>query len=164
MKLASKISPCLWFDGQAEEAAEFYVSVFENSRITEIARYPEAGQEIHGRPAGSVMTVDFELDGQSFIALNGGPEFTFNEALSLSIDCENQAEVDRYWDRLATDGGQPIQCGWVKDKFGVSWQVIPRRLPELMADSDRARAARVMEAMLQMIKIDVAQLEAAAEG
>jgi predicted 3-demethylubiquinone-9 3-methyltransferase (glyoxalase superfamily) len=157
-----KIAPCLWFDNQAEEAARFYAGIFKNSKIGRISRYGEAGQEVHHRPPGSVMTVEFELEGQPFTALNGGPVFQFNEAISFQIDCENQQEVDYYWNKL-TPGGDPNaqQCGWLKDKFGVSWQVVPRRLAELMSDPDPAKAGRAMEAMLPMKKIDIAALERA---
>jgi predicted 3-demethylubiquinone-9 3-methyltransferase (glyoxalase superfamily) len=153
----SKITPCLWFDTQGEEAAEFYTSIFKNSRIRNIARYGEAGL----RPAGTVMTVSFELDGQPFIALNGGPDFTFNEAISFQIDCKSQAEVDEYWSRLA-EGGEEGPCGWLKDLYGVSWQVVPTRLTELLDDPDPETSQRVMSAMLQMKKIDIAALEDAA--
>jgi predicted 3-demethylubiquinone-9 3-methyltransferase (glyoxalase superfamily) len=153
-----KISPCLWFDTEAEEAANFYTSVFKNSRIVRIARYGEAGP----RPAGMVMTVDFELDGQEFIALNGGPEFTFNEALSLQVYCADQEEVDYFWDRLS-EGGEPGPCGWLKDKYGVSWQVIPTVLSELVSDPDLAKSQRVMAAMLKMGKIEIEDLQRAAE-
>lgn len=160
-----KISPCLWFDHEAEEAARFYIGIFENSKITEISRYGEAGKEIHGRPPGSVMTVAFELDGQSFTALNGGPVFKFNEAVSFQIECDTQAEVDHYWNRLS-EGGDPRaqQCGWVKDKFGLSWQVVPKVLQELVTDPDPARAGRAFDAMLSMKKLDIAALRRAADG
>ena len=160
MPLTQRIAPCLWFDSQAEEAAKFYVSVFKNSRIVSVARYGKAGQETHHRPPGSVMTVGFELDGQSFTALNGGPVFTFNEAVSLQISCETQEEIDYYWDKLSS-GGDPRaqQCGWLKDKYGLSWQVVPTVLPELLKDHDSARAARAMEAMLRMKKIDIGELQ-----
>lgn len=153
------ITPCLWFDTEGEEAASFYVSVFPNSRITEVAHYGEGGP----RPAGTVMTVAFELDGEPFTALNGGPQFSFDEAISFEITCEDQGEVDHYWDAL-TDGGEESQCGWLKDRFGVSWQVVPKALPELLADPDAERARRVMEAMLTMKKIDVAALRSAYDG
>ena len=153
-----KITPFLWFDTEGEDAAEFYVSVFPNSRIVDVQHYGEAGP----RPAGSVMTVAFELEGQRFVALNGGPDFTFNEAISFEVECGDQDEVDGYWSALTEGGGQPGPCGWLKDKFGVSWQIVPRRLTELLADSDRAKAQRVMAAMLQMGKIDIAELEQAA--
>jgi predicted 3-demethylubiquinone-9 3-methyltransferase (glyoxalase superfamily) len=153
-----KISPCLWFDGVAEEAAEFYTSLFPNSRIDSVDRAP--GDTPSG-PKGSVLTVPFTLAGRSYIALNGGPDFKFNEAISLSIDCEDQAEVDRYWDALIANGGEPSVCGWLKDRFGVSWQVIPRQLPQLLASPDRDAAERVLQAMLKMTKIEVAELERA---
>jgi predicted 3-demethylubiquinone-9 3-methyltransferase (glyoxalase superfamily) len=153
-----KLTPFLWFDTEGEDAARFYTSVFPNSRIVETQRYGEAGP----RPAGSVMTVAFELEGQRFVALNGGPDFTFNEAISFAVECEDQAEVDRYWDTLTEDGGAPGPCGWLKDRFGVSWQIVPRRLTELLADEDREKAQRVMAAMLQMGKIEIAELERAA--
>jgi predicted 3-demethylubiquinone-9 3-methyltransferase (glyoxalase superfamily) len=152
----SKITPFLWFDDQAEEAANFYVSIFPNSKIGTIARYGDAGPG----PKGQVMTIAFELDGQPFIALNGGPYFTFSEAISFAIDCADEAEVDRYWDALL-EGGEASQCGWLKDRFGLSWQVVPRRLFELMGDENPARSKAVTEAMLKMVKLDVAALEAA---
>jgi predicted 3-demethylubiquinone-9 3-methyltransferase (glyoxalase superfamily) len=154
-----KITPCLWFDTQAEEAANYYVSVFKNSRIVNVTHFGEAGP----REAGLVLTVEFELDGESFTALNGGPEFTFDEAISFQIDCADQAEVDYFWERLAEDGEEG-PCGWVKDKYGVSWQVIPRIMPELLTDPDPARAQRAMAAMLQMRKLDVQALRDAADG
>jgi predicted 3-demethylubiquinone-9 3-methyltransferase (glyoxalase superfamily) len=162
MRVAQRITPCLWFDHQAEQAATFYVSVFKNSRITSIARYSKAGHEIHGRPAGSVMTVAFELDGQSFTALNGGPAFTFNEAISLQVNCDTQEEVDYYWERLSK-GGDPRaqQCGWLKDKYGLSWQIVPTVLPEMLKDHESAKAQRAMDAMLRMKKIDIGELERA---
>jgi predicted 3-demethylubiquinone-9 3-methyltransferase (glyoxalase superfamily) len=153
----SKITPCLWFDTQGEEAAEHYTSIFPNSRITQVARYGEAGP----RPAGTVMTVSFELDGQKFVALNGGPQFTFDEAISFQVDCGSQEEVDEYWSRLG-EGGEEGPCGWLKDRFGVSWQIVPRRLQELLDDPDAETSQRVMAAMLQMRKIDIAALEDAA--
>ena len=151
------LTPCLWFDTEGEEAATLYTSVFPNSKIREVARYGEAGP----RPAGTVMTVSFELNGQRFLALNGGPDFKFNEAISFQIDCEDQEEVDRYWSKLS-EGGEEGPCGWLKDRFGVSWQVVPTRLPELLGDADRAKAQRVMAAMLKMKKIQIDELEAAA--
>ena len=154
-----KITPCLWFDTQGEEAAEFYTSIFPNSRIVDVAHYGEAGP----RDAGTVMVVKFELDGQEFVALNGGPEFTFDEAISFQIDCADQDEVDRYSEAL-TDGGEQGPCGWVKDRFGLSWQVVPARLIELLADPDEAKAQRAMAAMLEMRKIDIAAVEAAADA
>ena len=153
-----KITPCLWFDTEGEEAASLYISLFKNSRIVDIARYGEAGP----REAGTVMTVSFELDGQPFVALNGGPDFTFNEAVSFQIDCANQEEVDHFWEGLS-EGGSEGPCGWLKDRFGVSWQVIPAALTELLSDPDPARAQRAMACMLTMGKIDIAALRAAAD-
>jgi predicted 3-demethylubiquinone-9 3-methyltransferase (glyoxalase superfamily) len=151
-----KITPCLWFDTKGEDAAKFYVSVFPNSRIVQVNHYGEAGP----RPAGTVMTVDFELDGEQFMALNGGPEFTFDEAISFSIDCADQEEVDHYWSKLS-EGGEESVCGWVKDKFGLSWQVVPSILPKLLSDPDQRKAQAAMKAMLGMKKLDVAELQAA---
>jgi predicted 3-demethylubiquinone-9 3-methyltransferase (glyoxalase superfamily) len=156
-----KIAPCLWFNGQAEEAAQFYTSLFPDSRIEKVNRAPV---ENPSTPAGAVLTVDFTVSGQKFIGLNGGPDFQFNEAISFSIDCEDQAEVDRYWDGLIAGGGEPSVCGWLKDRFGMSWQVIPKALEQYLNGSDRAGAARAMEAMLQMTKIDVTKLREAYEG
>jgi predicted 3-demethylubiquinone-9 3-methyltransferase (glyoxalase superfamily) len=165
MATAQAIIPCLWFDSQAEEAAQFYTGIFKNSRIKTIARYGEAGREVHGRPAGSVMTVEFELNGQPFTALNGGPHFKFNEAISFQIMCRTQEEVDHYWNKLS-QGGDPKaqQCGWLKDKYGLSWQVVPVVLLDMMSDPDREKSGRAMEAMLQMKKLDIAALERAYEG
>jgi len=165
MTNTQKISPCLWFDRQAEEAARFYTAIFPNSKIGKISRYGEAGQEVHGMKVGTVMTVAFELDGQSFTALNGGPVFRFNEAISFQVFCESQDEVDNYWKRLS-DGGDPKaqQCGWLKDKFGVSWQIVPTVLIEMLTDSDGGKSQRVMKAMLQMKKIDIAKLRKAFDG
>lgn len=153
------ITPCLWFDTEAEEAAQFYTSVFPRSRIVNVSHYGSAGP----RPEGMVMTVDFELDGRSFVALNGGPDFRFNEAISLQVDCKDQDEVDRLWETLS-DGGEKGPCGWLKDSYGLSWQIIPSALPKLLADPDHEKAQRVMAAMLQMRKIDVGELERAAEA
>jgi predicted 3-demethylubiquinone-9 3-methyltransferase (glyoxalase superfamily) len=152
-----ELTPCLWFDTQGEEAANFYVSVFPNSRILHVSRYGEAGP----REAGTVMTVSFELDGKKFLALNGGPEFAFSEAISFQVDCKSQDEVDHYWNALA-DCGEEGPCGWLKDRFGLSWQVVPSRLPELLSGADREKAQRVMAAMMKMRKIDIAELERAA--
>jgi predicted 3-demethylubiquinone-9 3-methyltransferase (glyoxalase superfamily) len=162
---APAITPCLWFDTQAEEAARFYTGIFKNSSTGTITRYGEAGREVHGRPAGTVMTVEFELNGQPFTALNGGPNFKFNEAVSFQIMCRTQEEVDHYWDRLS-EGGDPKaqQCGWLKDKYGLSWQVVPTVLVEMMSDPDREKSGRAMEAMLQMKKLDIAALKRAYEG
>jgi predicted 3-demethylubiquinone-9 3-methyltransferase (glyoxalase superfamily) len=154
-----EITPWLWFDTEGEEAAKFYTSVFPNSRIGEITHYGSAGP----RPAGMVLTVIFELDGQTFAALNGGPEFTFNEAVSFEVSCETQDEVDTYWSKLS-EGGEEGPCGWLKDRFGVSWQIIPTALPRLLADPDREKSQRVMQAMLQMRKIEIDELERAAAG
>jgi predicted 3-demethylubiquinone-9 3-methyltransferase (glyoxalase superfamily) len=151
-----KITPFLWFDGQAEEAANFYVSVFENAKILSVSRY---GEDSPGA-AGTVMTVSFELDGQEFVALNGGPEYAFTPAVSFSIDCTTQAEVDRFWERLC-EGGRPVQCGWLQDKYGLSWQVVPSVLPELLQDDDEDKAGAVMQAMLAMTKLDIATLQEA---
>jgi predicted 3-demethylubiquinone-9 3-methyltransferase (glyoxalase superfamily) len=151
-----KITPFLWFDDQAEEAARFYVSLFDNSRISRITRYGEAGP----RPKGSVMTVELELDGQKLIALNGGPQYEFTEAISLSVDCETQEEVDEFWEKLSA-GGEEGPCGWLKDKYGLSWQINPRVLGEMLGDPDPAKSSRVMEAMLAMKKIDIAGLRRA---
>lgn len=157
------ISPCLWFDTQAEEAANFYVSIFENSRILRILRYSEAGQDIHGKPAGSILTVEFELNGQRFVALNGGPEFKFTEALSLEVTCETQQEIDHYWNSLV-EGGEEGPCGWLKDKYGVSWQVTPAVLNEMLSDENDEKAHRAMDAMLQMKKLDLAAIQKAYFG
>ncbi len=157
------ITPCLWFDGEAEEAARFYVSVFGNGRIGRISRYGREGREIHGRPEGSVMTVEFEIEGRSFTALNGGPLFKFSEAISFQLPCESQQEVDHYWAALSADG-QTGQCGWLKDRFGLSWQIYPAALPDMMCDPDPAKAGRAMRALLGMTKLDIARLRAAYEG
>lgn len=155
-----KITPCLWFDGQAEEAAQFYTSLFDDSRITDVQRYGKAGPG----EEGTAMLVTFELAGQQYTGLNGGPEFNFTEAVSLSVDCASQEEVDRLWARLTEDGGQEGPCGWLKDKYGLSWQIVPRRLMELIKDPDEEKSGRVIQAMLGMKKIDVRALEDAYEG
>ncbi len=152
-----KITPFLWFNDQAEEAVTFYLSIFRNSRLIKIARYPEGSPG----PKGSVMTVHFSLDGQEFIALNGGPQFTFSPAISFVVNCDTQAEVDEYWEKLSANGGGQHQCGWLHDKFGVSWQIVPRILGDLVSDPDEAKAQRAMLAMLKMTKIDIAALEQA---
>jgi predicted 3-demethylubiquinone-9 3-methyltransferase (glyoxalase superfamily) len=152
-----KITPCLWFDTQGEDAARFYTSVFPNSRMVDIARYGAAGP----RPEGTVMTVSFELDGQEFVALNGGPEFTFNEAISFQVNCETQDQVDTFWSKLS-EGGEEGPCGWLKDRYGVSWQIVPTVLPELLGDPDREKSQRVMRAMLGMKKIEIDALQRAA--
>ena len=158
-----RITPFLWFDHQAEEAANFYVSIFKKSKVRSMARYDEEGAKAAGRPKGSVMTVAFELDGQEFTALNGGPLFKFTEAMSLVVNCETQEEVDHFWERLSA-GGQEVQCGWLKDKFGVSWQVVPTALVEMLQDKDPQKAKRVMAAMLKMKKISIEPLRQAYEG
>ena len=157
-----KITPCLWFDTQAEEAAKFYTSIFKNSRIGRISRYGKEGHEIHGRPEGSVLTVEFELNGQPFTALNGGPVFKFNEAVSFQVHCDNQAELDHYWDKLGRGGDQKAQqCGWLKDQYGVSWQIVPTALAAMLQDKDSRKSERVMKELLQMKKLDIARLEQA---
>jgi predicted 3-demethylubiquinone-9 3-methyltransferase (glyoxalase superfamily) len=158
-----RITPFLWFDDQAEEAVNFYVSIFKDSRVGSVTRYDEEGAKAAGRPRGSVMTVAFELDGQEFTALNGGPLFKFTEAISLVVNCETQDEVDHFWNRLAA-GGQQVQCGWLKDRFGVSWQVVPTVLVAMLSDKDAEKAKRVMAAMLKMKKIDIGALRKAYEG
>ena len=165
MPVVQKITPCLWFDDQAEEAVGFYTTIFKNSKVVAVSRYGEAGKEVHGRPAGSVMTVAFELEGQAFTALNGGPVFKFNEAVSLQVDCQTQAEVDHYWKKLS-EGGDPSaqQCGWLKDRYGLSWQIVPRVLIEMLMDPDATKSQRVMTAMLRMKKIDIEELRRAYAG
>ncbi len=165
MATLQKITPCLWFEDRAEAAAEFYIGIFPNSKIVNISRYGEAGKEIHGKPAGSVLTVVFELDGQRFIALNGGPNFQFNEAISFQVDCADQAEVDYFWEQLSM-GGDPTaqQCGWLKDKYGVSWQIVPRVLIEMLNDTDAEKSQGTMTAMLKMKKINIDALRQASAG
>ena len=158
-KTLQKITSCLWFDTEAEDAANFYTSIFDNSRILKIARYGKAGP----RPEGSVLTVDFELSGQRFVGLNGGPEFPFTEAVSLMVDCDTQQEVDELWETL-TDGGKESQCGWLKDRYGLSWQIVPSVLVEMISDDDSERSNRVMESMLKMVKLDIAELQRAYDG
>ena len=165
MRIRSKIAPCLWFDSQAEEAAQFYVGIFPNSRIVATSRYGEAGKEIHGQPPGRVMMVSFEVEGQSFSAINGGPVFRLSPAISFQITCEDQQEVDHYWSKLTAGGDvQAQQCGWLQDRFGVSWQVVPRVLPEMLMDPDTAKSARTMNALLKMKKLDIAALRHAFDG
>jgi predicted 3-demethylubiquinone-9 3-methyltransferase (glyoxalase superfamily) len=157
-----RITPCLWFDTQAEEAAKLYTSIFKNSRIGRISRYGKEGHEIHGRPEGSVMTVEFELNGQPFTALNGGPVFKFNEAVSFQVYCENQQELDHYWEKLGKGGdAKAQQCGWLKDQYGVSWQIVPTVLANMLQDKDTHKSERVMKELLQMKKLDIARLEQA---
>ncbi len=158
--MSERITPFLWFDTQAEEAAAFYCSIFKNSRVISVSRYSDAGPG----EAGAAMTVEWELDGQRFIGLNGGPEFTFTEAVSFQVDCEDQAEADDYWDQLTADGGEESQCGWCKDKYGLSWQIVPKGFFEIISDPDRDRAARAMKAMFGMTKLDLAALQAAADA
>jgi predicted 3-demethylubiquinone-9 3-methyltransferase (glyoxalase superfamily) len=160
---AQKITPCLWFDSQAEQAAQFYISIFDNSKICAISRYSKAGFEAHGKQSGSVMTVAFEIDGQAFLALNGGPNFKFNEAVSFQINCETQEEIDYFWNKL-TENGQEGPCGWLKDRYGVSWQIVPTVLPEMLMDADAGKVERVTSALLQMKKFDVAALKRAHMG
>jgi predicted 3-demethylubiquinone-9 3-methyltransferase (glyoxalase superfamily) len=158
-----KITPCLWFDSEAEEAARFYTSIFKNSRIGKVTRYGKEGFEIHRRPAGTVMVVEFEINGQTFTALNGGPVFKFNEAISLQVYCDTQEELDSYWEKLSAGGDKDAQqCGWLKDKYGLSWQIVPSILPKLMTD-DAAKSDSVMKAVLQMKKLDIRRLQQAYE-
>jgi predicted 3-demethylubiquinone-9 3-methyltransferase (glyoxalase superfamily) len=157
-----KITPFLWFDDKAEEAMNFYVSVFKNSKIRKVTRYGEAGAEVAGRPKGTVMTATFQLNGQEFIALNGGPQFKFTEAISFVVNCETQDEIDEFWEKLS-EGGEQVQCGWLKDRYGVSWQIVPTVLDEMMQDKDPKKTNRVMNAMLQMVKIDIKRLQEAYE-
>ena len=159
-----KITPCLWFEHQAEEAVKFYTSIFKNSRIGAITRYGESGAKVSGRQKGTVMTVTFEINGQEFMALNGGPIFKFTEAISFIVNCETQKELDHYWDKLSEDGDKKAQqCGWLKDKYGVSWQIVPTILGELLRDKDRKKSEKVMAALLQMKKLDIATLKRAYE-
>jgi predicted 3-demethylubiquinone-9 3-methyltransferase (glyoxalase superfamily) len=158
-----KIMPCLWFDNQGEAAAKHYVSIFKNSKIGRISRYGKEGKEIHGRDAGTVMTVEFELEGQKFLALNGGPQFKFSEAVSFQVFCDTQAEIDYFWDKLS-DGGSEGPCGWLKDKFGLSWQVVPSSVPEMLEEGTSDQGQRVMKALLQMRKLDIAALQRAYAG
>lgn len=160
----NKITPCLWFDTDAEDAANLYVSVFKNSRIGRVSRFGKEGFEIHGKKAGTVMTVEFELEGQPFVALNGGPQFKFDEAISFQIHCASQDEVDYFWSKLTAGGGHEGPCGWLKDRFGLSWQVVPDALIEMMTDKDAAKVDRVTKAFLQMKKFDIAALRRAFEG
>jgi len=158
-----KITPFLWFDTQAEEAAKFYTAIFDNSRIKRINRYGKAGHETHGKEAGSVMTVEFEIEGQPFVALNGGPHFKFSEAVSFQVTCETQGEIDYFWSRLS-EGGEEGPCGWLKDRYGLSWQVVPAVLPQLLMDSDKAKSERAMSALMQMKKFDIGALQRAHAG
>ena len=165
MRITQTIAPCLWFDSEAEEAARFYTGIFKNSRIGAITRYGKAGFEIHQRPAGSVMTVLFELDGQQFTALNGGPLFKFNESISFQVNCETQKEIDYYWEKLTAGGDRKAQqCGWLKDKYGLSWQVVPTIMAEFFKSESSAKSQRAMEALLRMKKLDIAELKKAYAG
>ena len=157
-----QITPCLWFDDQAEEAVNFYVSIFKDSKVGRIARYGEAGAEVSGRPKGTVMTVEFQLEGQEFLALNGGPIFKFTEAISFIVNCETQEKIDELWEKLSKDG-EKGQCGWLKDKYGLSWQIVPPVLSEMLQDKDAEKTERVMKAMLQMKKLDIKTLKQAYE-
>jgi predicted 3-demethylubiquinone-9 3-methyltransferase (glyoxalase superfamily) len=161
--IKQKITPCLWFDTQAEEAVKFYTSIFRNSRITQVSRYGKAGQDVHGKAPGSVMVVAFEIEGQAFTALNGGPHFKFNQAVSLQVFCDTQDEIDHFWSKL-TDGGQEGLCGWLKDRYGLSWQITPSVLPPMLTDSDSARSERVMNAFLKMKKFDLEVINRAYAG
>lgn len=158
------ITPCLWFDGKAEEAARFYTSIFKNSKITDISYYGEVGQEHHGQKPGSVMVAAFEINGQPFVGLNGGNIFKFTEAVSMQVPCESQEEIDYYWEKLQADGGSPVACGWLKDKYGLSWQVFPDELNKMHTDPDKAKRDRVMAAMMSMVKMDLAALRKAYNG
>lgn len=160
--MTQKITPCLWFDDQAEEAVKFYTSIFKKSKVGRIARYGEAGAKVSGRPKGSVMTATFEIEGQEFMALNGGPHFRFSEAVSFIVNCETQQEIDQLWEKLS-EGGEQGVCGWLKDKYGLSWQVIPTVLEKMMQDKDSDKTNRVMRALLQMKKLDIRRLEEAYE-
>jgi predicted 3-demethylubiquinone-9 3-methyltransferase (glyoxalase superfamily) len=161
--ITQKITPCLWFDTQAEEAANFYTSVFDNGRIKQVSRYGKAGQDVHGREPGSVMVVEFEIAGQTFTALNGGPLFKFSEAVSFQVMCEDQDEIDRFWAKLS-DGGQPGQCGWLKDRYGLSWQIVPAVLPQLITNASGEARERIISAVMGMKKFDLAALQRAAAG
>jgi predicted 3-demethylubiquinone-9 3-methyltransferase (glyoxalase superfamily) len=165
MSTISRFTPCLWFDGRGEEAARFYTSVFKNSRITSISRYGEEGRDIHGRTPGSVLTVEFEIDGAPFTALNGGPNLQFNEAVSFQVNCRNQEEIDYFWDKLG-EGGDPNarQCGWLKDRFGVSWQIVPDDMAEVLKDAPNEKSERAMAAMFKMKKLDLTTIRKAYEG
>jgi predicted 3-demethylubiquinone-9 3-methyltransferase (glyoxalase superfamily) len=158
--IKQRITPFLWFDTQAEQAARFYTSLFENSRIKQISRYGKAGREVHGKEPGSVLTVEFEIDGMTFVALNGGPQHKFSEAMSFQVTCETQAEIDHFWSKLS-DGGEEGPCGWLKDKYGLSWQIVPAALGKLMGGKDSEKSKRVMQALMKMTKIDIKVLEQA---
>lgn len=158
-----KIAPCLWFDSQAEEAVNFYLSIFKNSKIMKVARYGEEGAKASGKPKGTIMTITFQINGQDFMALNGGPTFTFSPAISFITYCETQKEIDRLWEKLS-EGGEAVQCGWLKDRYGVSWQIVPTVLDKMIQDKDVKKSERVMKALVQMIKIDIEGLKKAYKG
>jgi predicted 3-demethylubiquinone-9 3-methyltransferase (glyoxalase superfamily) len=164
MASLKKLTSCLWFDGQAEEAANFYVSVFKNAKLGRISHYPKEGQEVHQQPEGRVLVVEFELEGQQFIGLNGGPQFKFTEAVSFVVNCDTQAEIDHYWEKLGADGGEPGPCGWLKDKFGLSWQIAPSQVGDWLTAADKSKSARVFAAIMPMSKIDTATLQKAFDG
>jgi len=164
MASLQKLTSCLWFDGRAEEAAKFYVSVFKNAKLGRVSHYPNEGQDVHQQPEGRVLVVEFELEGQKFLALNGGPQFKFTEAVSFIVSCDTQAEIDYFWEKLTADGGAPSQCGWLKDKFGLSWQVAPSKIGDWITAKDKSKSARVFAAVMQMVKLDIATLEKAFDG
>jgi predicted 3-demethylubiquinone-9 3-methyltransferase (glyoxalase superfamily) len=164
MASVQKLTTCLWFDGNAEEAARFYVSVFKNAKLGRISHYPNEGQEVHQQPEGKVLVVEFEIEGQKFIGLNGGPQFKLSEAVSFVVNCDTQAEIDYYWEKLTADGGQPSQCGWLKDKFGLSWQVTPSKVGDWITAADKKKSARVFAEVMKMGKLDLAVLEKAFAG
>jgi predicted 3-demethylubiquinone-9 3-methyltransferase (glyoxalase superfamily) len=164
MASVKKLTSCLWFDGNADEAAKFYVSVFKNAKLGRTSYYPDEGQGVHGQPEGRILVVEFELEGQQFLALNGGPQFKFTEAVSFIVSCDTQAEIDYYWDKLTAGGGEPSQCGWLKDKFGLSWQVAPSKIGDWITDPDKRKSARVFAAVMPMGKIDLATLQKAYDG
>ena len=164
MASVQRLTSCLWFDGNAEAAARFYVSVFRNAKLGRISHYPKEGQEVHEQPEGRVLVVEFELEGQKFIGLNGGPQFKFSEAISFVVNCDTQAEIDYYWEKLGGDGGQPGPCGWLKDKFGLSWQIAPSKVGDWITDADKSKSARVFAEVMKMGKLDIAVLEKAFAG
>lgn len=164
MASVQKLTSCLWFDGQAEPAAKFYVSVFKNAKLGRISHYPKEGQGVHQQPEGKVLVVEFEIEGQKFIGLNGGSQFKFSEAISFVVNCDTQAEIDYFWDKLSADGGQPGPCGWLKDKFGLSWQIAPSKVGDWLTDPDKSKSARVFAAVMKMGKPDIATLERAFAG
>jgi predicted 3-demethylubiquinone-9 3-methyltransferase (glyoxalase superfamily) len=164
MVSVQKLVPCLWFDRQAEEAAKFYVSIFKNSKLGAVSYYPNEGQEIHGMQEGTVLVAEFEIEGQKFMGLNGGPQFKFTEAVSFTVNCDTQEEIDYHWSKLTADGGQPGPCGWLKDKFGLSWQIAPSMVGKWLTDPDRRKSARVIAAVMKMGKLDIAVLQKAFDG